>query len=40
MEIGMQIICNVKTVRSDTVQDLKGFNSQHLATQAKEKENN
>ena len=31
----MQIISNGKTVRSDTVQDLKEFNSQPLTTQAK-----
>ena len=31
----MQIISNDKTVRSDTVQDLKDFNNQSLATQAK-----
>ena len=31
----MQIISNDKTVRNDTVQDLKEFNSQSLATQAK-----
>ena len=31
----MQITSNDKTVRSDTVQDLKEFNCQSLATQAK-----
>ena len=31
----MKIISNDKTVRSNTVQDLKAFNSQALATQAK-----
>ena len=31
----MQVISNDKTVRSDTVQDLKEFNSQSLTTQAK-----
>ena len=31
----MQIISNDKTVRSDTVQDLKDFNSQPLTTQDK-----
>ena len=31
----MQIISNGKTIRSDTVQDLKEFNSQSLTTQAK-----
>ena len=31
----MQIISNDKTVRSNTVNDLKEFNNQSLATQAK-----
>ena len=35
----MQIISNDKTVRNDTIQDLKDFNSQSLSTRAK-KENN
>ena len=35
MELAIQIIANDKTVRSDTVQDIKEFNSQSLATQAK-----
>ena len=35
----MQFISNDKTVRSDTIQDLKVFSSQSLSTQAK-KENN
>ena len=35
MDLLMQIIFNDKTVRTDTVQDLKDFNSQSLATQAK-----
>ena len=30
----MQFISNDKTVRKDTVQDLKDFNSQSLSTQA------
>ena len=34
----MQIISNDKTVRNDTVQDLKEFNSQSLSTQAKKSE--
>ena len=34
----MQIISSDKTVRNDTVQDLKEFNSQFLATQAKKGE--
>ena len=31
----MQIISNDKTIRNNTVQDLKDFKSQSLATQAK-----
>ena len=38
MEFAMQIISNDKTVRNDTVQDLKEFNSQSLSTQAKKGE--
>ena len=34
----MQIISDDKTVRSNTVQDLKEFNSQSSATPAKKKE--
>ena len=34
----MQIISNDKTVRNDTIQDLKEFNSQTLTTQAKKGE--
>ena len=34
----MQIISNDKTVRNDTIQDLKDFNSQNLTTQAKKGE--
>ena len=34
----MQIISSDKTVRIDTVKDLKEFNSQSLATQAKKGE--
>ena len=33
--LAMQIVSNDKTVRCDTVQDLKELNSQSLATQAK-----
>ena len=33
----MQIISNDKTVRNDTIEDLKEFNSQFLTTQAKKK---
>ena len=35
MELAMQIISNEKTVRNDTIQVLKEFNSQSLSTQAK-----
>ena len=35
MELAMQIISNDQTVKSNTVQDLKYFHSQSLATQAK-----
>ena len=38
MELAMKIISNDKTVRNHTVQDLKEFNSQSLATQAKKDE--
>ena len=38
MDLAIQRIANDKTVRSDTVQDLKEFNSQPLATQAKKGE--
>ena len=38
MELAMQIISNDKTVRSDTIQDLKEFNQQSLTTQAKKGE--
>ena len=34
----MQISSNDKTVRNDTIQDLKEFNSQSLTTQAKKGE--
>ena len=33
----MQIISDDKTVRNDTIQDLKEFNSQYLAIQVKKK---
>ena len=33
----MQIFSNDKTVRSDTIQDLKECNNQFLATQAKKR---
>ena len=38
MELAMQIISNNKTVRNDTIQDLKDFNQQSLTTQAKKGE--
>ena len=38
MELAMQIISNGKTVRSNTVNDLKEFNNQSLKTQAKKAE--
>ena len=38
MELAMQLSSNDKTVRSDTIQDLKEFNSQSLTTQAKKGE--
>ena len=38
MDLAMQIISTDKTVRSDTIQDLKKFNNQSLATPAKKGE--
>ena len=38
MDLAMQIISTDKTVRNDTVQDLKEFNTQSLTTQSKEGE--
>ena len=38
MELAMQIISNDKTVRNDTIQDLKEFNSQSLSSRAKKGE--
>ena len=38
MELAMQIISTDKTVRDDTVNDLKEFNDQSLTTQAKKGE--
>ena len=38
MELAMQFISNDKTVRNDTIQDLKEFNQQSLTTQAKKGE--
>ena len=38
MELAMQPISNDKTVRNDTIQDLKEFNQQSLSTQAKKGE--
>ena len=38
MELAMQIISNDRTVRNDTIQDIKEFNQQSLTTQAKKGE--
>ena len=38
MDLAMQLISSDKTVRNDTVQDLKDFNNQSLTTQAKKGE--
>ena len=38
MELAMQFIPNDKTVRNDTIQDLKEFNQQPLTTQVKKGE--
>ena len=38
MELAMQLSSNDKTVRNDTIQDLKEFNQQSLTTQAKKGE--
>ena len=38
MELAIQYISNDKAVRSNAEQDLKGFNTQSLATQAKKGE--
>ena len=38
MELAMQINSKDKTVRNDTIQDLKEFNSQSLTTQAEKGE--
>ena len=38
MDLNYQIIASDETVRSDTVQDLKEYNNQSLATQAKKGE--
>ena len=38
MELALQLSSNDKTVRNDTIQDLKEFNSQSLTTQAKKGE--
>ena len=39
MELALQISSNDKSVRNDTIEDLKEFNSQSQSTRAK-KENN
>ena len=38
MELAMQLISNDQTVRDDTIEDLKDFNSQSLSTRAKKGE--
>ena len=38
MELAIQIISNDKTVRNDTIQDLKEFNRQSFTTQARKGE--
>ena len=38
MDLAMQILSSNKTVRNDTIQDLKDFNSQSLTTRAKKGE--
>ena len=38
MELAMELSSNDKTVRNDTIQDLKDFNQQSLTTQAKKGE--
>ena len=38
MDLALQIISNDKTVRNDTMQDIKDFNNQSLTTQAKKGE--
>ena len=38
MEVAMQIISNDKTVRNDTIEELKDFNSQSLSTKTKKGE--
>ena len=38
MELAMQISSNDRTVRNDTIQDLKDFNQQSLTTKAKKGE--
>ena len=38
MNLALQVIADDKTVRSDTVHDLKEFKNQPLATQAKKGE--
>ena len=38
MESNMQFISNDETVKNDTMEDLKEFNSQSLTTQAKKDE--
>ena len=37
MDLAMQIISTDKMVRNDTIEDIKGFNSQSLSTRAKKR---
>ena len=37
MELAMEIFSNYQTIRCETVQDLKGFNSQSLSTQVQKR---
>ena len=39
MELAMQIISTDQTVKNDTIEDLKEFNSQSLSTPAKKGNN-
>ena len=38
MDLAMQVISSDKTVRNDTIEDLKDFESQSLSTRAKKGE--
>ena len=37
MELALQLISSDQTVRNDTIEDIKDFNSQPLSTRAKKK---